>query len=121
MADESDDIAEILEDIRRWVKILGIQEAKPILQDVLSSDYEEEQWKRRVIYHLTDGSHSTRDIADVVDVSHRTVSRRQNEWADLGLVERESKQSPYQHTISLKEAGLDVPDIPDTSEEDSDR
>lgn len=112
-SEEFDEAVEVLKDIRRWVKIIGIQEAKGVLEDFLTSEDEDEQRELRIMYHLTDGEHSTSEIADYVSVSGRTVSRRQNEWARAGLVEREVSNEPYEHIISLVEAGLDVPDIPE--------
>ena len=74
--DEMADMIDVLEDIKRWVKIIGIQEAKPTLDAVLSAEDEQEEYELRIIYHLSDGEHSSADIENYVSVSSRTISRR---------------------------------------------
>jgi len=108
---------DILRDIRRWVKIIGIQEARDIMIDALSAEDSEEQENLRLVYHLSDGEHSTRDIHDVVSFGRQKIMRKQKEWAKMGLLEKEHSRAPYEHVISLEEAGLEVPEIPDPEEE----
>lgn len=114
MTEETDDI---LRDIRRWVKIIGIQEAKSVMDDALSAENSEDQEELRTIYHLSDGEHSTRDITEHVAVGRNTVNRRQKSWAKMGLLEKEHSYAPYEHIISLEEAGLGVPEISEPEEE----
>lgn len=108
MTEDTDDI---LRDIRRWIKIIGIQEAKSIMNAALSAEDPEDQEELRIIYHLSDGEHSTRGITEHVSVGRSTVSRRQKSWAKMGLLEKEHSRVPYEHIISLEEAGLEVPEI----------
>ncbi|GAB3679671.1 hypothetical protein GCM10028857_01360 [Salinarchaeum chitinilyticum] len=111
---------EVLKDIRRWVKVIGLQEAKPLLMDALSDEDEERQRDLRITYHLTDGEHGRRDIEDYISYSRGWVGARHTEWANMGLVERDSSSSSYRHVIELEEAGLEVPEIPDLEEETED-
>lgn len=114
---ESERAIEILEDIRRWVKIMGTQESKSILNGILTDeDNEDRQKALRIAYHLTDGSNSNDDIAEYIQYSSEFVRLRQNEWADLGLLERDSKNDPYTKILSLSEVGIEVPEIPDPGE-----
>jgi DNA-binding MarR family transcriptional regulator len=113
----TEDTDDILRDIRRWVKVIGIQEAKSVMDDALSAEDPEDQEELRIIYHLSDGEHSTRDITEHVSVGRNTVSRRQKSWAKMGLLEKEHSRAPYEHVISLEEAGLEVPEIPEPEEE----
>jgi len=108
----TEDTKDLLRDIRRWVKIIGIQEAKPVLSGTLSHDDSEKQDDLRIAYHLTDGEHSNRDISEYVDFSHEWVRSRQSEWAQMGLVEKDNPNSPYEKIITLEEAGLEIPEIP---------
>lgn len=117
VTEDSDDI---LRDIRRWVKIIGLQEAKPVLLDALSDEDEERERDLRITYHLTDGEHGRRDIALHISYSRQWIGDRHSEWANLGLIERDSPNSSYRHVISLKEAGIEVPDIPDPDEKEED-
>jgi hypothetical protein len=115
---ENDEIVELLEDIRLWVKIIGVQEAKVILKDILSDPDDEDREKAlRISNHLTDGSNSNADIAKHIDYSSEFVRNRQNEWADLGLLERSASNQPYRKIISMSEVGIEIPDIPDPKED----
>lgn len=108
----TEDANEILMDIRRWLKIIGIQEAKPVIRDALSDEDEEVQRALRITYHLTDGEHSTRDIAEYIQFAYGWVATRQGEWSNMGLVERDNSSSSYRHLIGLEEVGLEVPELP---------
>jgi len=112
----TEDTDDILRDIRRWVKIIGLQEAKPVLLDAISDEDEERERDLRIAYHFTDGEHGRRDISRHISYSRQWVGDRHSEWANLGLVERDNPNSSYRHVVSLKEAGIEVPDIPDPDE-----
>lgn len=114
MTEDTDDI---LRDIRRWVKIIGIQEAKSIMDDALSAENPEEEEQLRLVYHLTDGEHSTRDIYDYAGFGRNKIIDLQKSWGKMGLLEKEHSRAPYEHIISLEEAGLEVPEIPEPEEE----
>ncbi|WP_152418531.1 MULTISPECIES: hypothetical protein [unclassified Haloferax] len=114
MTEDRDDI---LRDIRRWVKIIGIQEAKNIMDDALSAEDSEEEEQLRLVYHLTDGEHSTRDIYDYADFGRNKIIDLQKSWAKMGLLEKEHSRAPYEHVISLEEAGVEVPEVPKPEEE----
>jgi hypothetical protein len=118
----AEDRNEILRDIRKWVKIIGIQQAKPALVEALSSDDDEKERNLRITYHLTDGEHTTRDIDDHISYSRYWISSRYDEWSNMGVIERDGSKSPYEHVISLEEAGIEVPKIPkpDDGSDDSD-
>jgi hypothetical protein len=113
----TEDTNEILRDIRQWVKIIGIQQAKPALVEVLSSDDEQKERDFRVTYHLTDGDHTTRDIAERISYSVYWISSRYDEWSNMGVIERDGSNSPYEHVISLEEAGIEVPEIPEPDDD----
>jgi DNA-binding MarR family transcriptional regulator len=97
--------------------VIGIQEAKSVIDDALSAEDPEDQEELRIIYHLSDGENSTRDIAEHVSVKKDAISARQKSWAKMGLLEKEHSRAPYKNVISLEEAGLEVPQIPEPEEE----
>lgn len=107
---ESNDVIDVLEDIRRWVKIIGLQEAKSVLTEALSHDDEEKQRDLRITYYLTDGQHSVREIEEKISYTRGWVSSRYDDWSNMGLIERESPNSSYRHVVSLKEAGIEIPE-----------
>lgn len=119
--ENQDDLVSVLEDIRRWVKIIGLQEAIPVLNEVLFDENDEDRDRAlKIVYHLTDGTNSNDDIAQYIDYSSEFVRRRQNEWADLGLLERDKANQPYSHVISLEQAGIEVPDISNPNNDEMD-
>lgn len=120
MPDE-EDLVDVLKDVRRWVKILGLQEAKPILQDLLTHEDESRQRDLRIVYHLTNGGNGQHDIADKISFSRSWVKNRHREWSNMGLIERTGPQNQYRHIISLEQAGMDVPEPRENEEEDEEQ
>ena len=80
--------------------------------DALSSEDSKQEKDLRISYHLSDGEHSVRTIADHVSVSRTSVSNYQKQWARMGLLEREHSRASFESVISLEEAGIEVPEIP---------
>lgn len=119
MSNNDADMVDLLQDIRRWLKFSNISEARSKVTDAVENGDDEVQRDNKIIYHLSDGEHSSRDIAEYVSVSFQTVNARQSDWADLGLLEKPSGNSSYQKLVELDEVGLSAPDIPeDTGDEE---
>lgn len=116
---ENDELVTVLKDIRRWVKLIGLEDAREKVNTAVTHDDDAVERENKIIYNLTNGESSTRSISEYVSVSKDTVNNRQQDWAKLGLVEKAGPNEPYQKLITLEEAGLDVPDIPDTGEEET--
>jgi predicted transcriptional regulator len=112
----SDRQTELLEEAVKWLRLMGIQEAYEVIQDVLSSDDEEWQNSARITYELSNGDNTTKDIAQYIPFSYRWVAYRQREWANLGIIHKEGAQEPYEHIISLDELGIDYPSIQNEGE-----
>lgn len=87
------------------------------MDDALSAEDSEEEEQLRLVYHLTDGEHSTRDIYDYADFGRNKIIDLQKSWAKMGLLEKEHSRAPYEHVISLEEAGVEVPEVPKPEEE----
>ena len=60
------------------------------------------------IYQLTDGQHSTRDIATMISqkCTHVTISRIWKQWALKGLVVAAERQGRVKAAFNLDEYGL---------------
>lgn len=100
-----------MEEAAKWLRFLGMQEAKSVIDDALTVENDAQAEKdRRRVYELTDGDHSTRDIAAAVGVPDSTVSRWQRKWSKIGILRKEGDYSPYEHIIPLEAVGLDCPD-----------
>lgn len=100
---------DILEEIKRqrvWFKFGGFMSLKRVIDEVLTSDVE------KIIYELSDGRRSTRDIAKHVNQSHVTVSNMWKKWLAYGIVEPSDRyKGRFKKVISLNELGISVPEI----------
>lgn len=109
----SNEQTELLEEAVKWLRILGKREARELAVEALSYDNEEKQESAKIVYELSNGDNTTKDIAQYIPYSYRWVSYRQNEWRKLGILEKERSQGPYTHITSLENLGMDPPEIPD--------
>lgn len=109
----------LLEEAVKWLKFIGRNEAKDVVKDALEFKDKKKTRDAKIVYQLTNGQNSTKDIEKYISFSYRWVSTRHQEWANLGIVEKESQQSPYKHILPLDELGISYPDIPepDTGDE----
>lgn len=112
--DGGERVEELLEELLQWQKFAHLSDVREILEELFSDADAERERDMKLAYQLTDGSNSSRDIAEHVSTSHVTVANWQRKWARMGLVNRQSERSPYEHIASLEELGLPVPDIQDT-------
>lgn len=108
--------SEHLAEMARWLKILGIQEIRPVIQDSFHYDDGSKARDAKIAYELTNGENSQRDIEEHIEFTYQWVSDRQKEWAEQGLVEKSGPNSPYSHIISLTEIGVEVEGLDDVLE-----
>lgn len=102
-----DEIIEILKDILKWIKFLGINAVRDVLVNVLDND------RKKLIYHLSDGNRSSIEIAKLVGVSDRTVRRYWVSWMRHGIVEpvRVRGGERYKKAFELEDFGMEIPDL----------
>jgi hypothetical protein len=110
MADLSEatgqEITQLLRELVRWSKFEGVPKLRAILEQNLRSD------KEKIIYELSDGERSTRDITKVVGGSHETIRRYWEKWSKLGIVdESHGQEGRFRHICSLEEVGMEVPQM----------
>lgn len=105
------DIATTLKDILRWTRFAGMQQLRTILSQNFKTDVE------MLVYELSDGTRSTRDIARLIGIgSHATVAVYWKKWNELGIVEPSPIfRGRYKRICSLEEVGLTVPPMPSAS------
>lgn len=118
MSDEDEELLEVLHDIRRWLKVSGLEDAREKVNEAIADSDDEKEKENKIIFHLTNGERGAARIAEYVSVSHFTVNSRHSDWAKMGLLEKPGENEPYRKLITLEEAGIDVPEVPDVSEED---
>lgn len=97
-----------LDQLLRWTRFAGMQQLRTILTQNLTRDVE------LLIYELSDGERSTREIAALVGIkSHATVANYWKKWSKLGIVEPSEKYpGRFRKICSLEEVGLTVPPLP---------
>lgn len=79
---------------------------KPIIVQRLEEELSDP--KQKLIYELSNGERSSREIAETVGkVSYTTVTNYWKQWAKKGLMTPAQRVGRYKHTVDLKEYGLD--------------
>lgn len=109
MKENADDrIVDLLSEILRWTKVSALNLKEALAQE-LTSD------KQRLVYELSDGMRSSRDIASISGVSFVTITAWWRRWAELGFVDPSPKfQGRVQRLCSLRLLGISVPEVPGT-------
>lgn len=89
---------EVLKDIRKWLRFLGVSELDRSLHTILDTE------DKRKINDLADGDTSQTDIIDKTGVPRSTVSKWLREWKKLGIVKKNG--SNYEHLLGLDHVDL---------------
>ena len=94
-----------MDELVKWTKFAGIQQLRTILIQNLQTDTE------MLIYELSDGERTTREIARLANVgSNATITNYWRRWNKLGIVEpSQTRKGRFQNICSLEEVGLAVP------------
>jgi hypothetical protein len=94
-----------LDQLLRWSRFASLQQLRNVLTQNLATD------KELLIYELSDGEHTTREIAELLKIgSNSTVAGYWKKWGKLGIVEQsQNRQGRYQRFCSLEEVGLTIP------------
>jgi len=97
-----------LDKILKWIRLAGMQQLRTILTQNLTNDTE------MLIYELSDGERSTREVARLAGVrSNSTVAAYWKKWSKIGIVEPSPRyRGRFQRICSLEEVGLTVPPLP---------
>ena len=100
-------IEELLSEILRWIKFSGAKEVRQVLGSTLDTD------QKRLIYHLSDGTRGSVEIADLSKTSDRTVRRYWESWARVGIVDSIKVRGGdrYKKSFELEDFGMRVPEI----------
>lgn len=106
-----DRMIRLLEEILKWTRLEGVQRAKTTITELLTTDTE------KLVYENSDGR-TSREIAEIVGVSHATVANYWRKWARYGIVEEVSARggTRYRRSFSLTDFGIKVPRIEVTSQ-----
>lgn len=107
--DKQDKIIELLDEILRWTRLQGVQNARAVLTTALKTDTD------KIIYHLSDGRPSG-EIAKVCGVTDVSVRRYWRRWFTLGITQPSKKyKGRFERSFSLADLGIEVPAMPAAS------
>lgn len=114
---QDDKIIELLEDIARWSRLQGMEKLRAVITTNLKTQSE------LLVYELSDGERSTRDIETVSRIGESTVGNYWQRRQRLGIVEKSRKfEGRWKRLCSLEDLGIEVPklvtasSIPSTSQ-----
>lgn len=108
-------LLEKLDELIFWTKLSVMPTMRKIIVDYLRSDID------KLVYELSDGNRSTREIASMVsrggrDISHVTVANMWRKWSILNLVMPAQRRGRYKRLISLESIGVEIPQLEESSE-----
>jgi len=103
--DKQDKVIELLEEILRWTRLQGVQNARAVLVDVLNTD------TFKVAYQLSDGR-SSAEVAKACNVSPMTITNYWRRWFTLGIAQPSKKyKGRFERAFSLEDLGIGIPSI----------
>lgn len=99
-------IVEQLREQTKWLRVLGLQALRPLLVEILLSD------KQKLVYELSDGSRTVREVGKLAGVGAGTVSVLWREWMAVGICTESSQRAGRaQHVTPMSRLGMMVPGV----------
>jgi hypothetical protein len=107
---EEETIKDKLDELIFWTKFSALPTFRALLLDSMKEGID------KLVYELSDGERSTRDIANILTrggrkIAHVTVANMWNKWLILNLVIPARRKGRYKKVISLDSIGVEVPPI----------
>ena len=101
-------LSEKLDELIFWTKFSALPTFRAILMDTLREDVD------KLVYELSDGERSTREIAHTVSIegrriTHATVANMWKKWSLLNLVMPTKRRGRYRRVVSLESLGIEIP------------
>lgn len=112
MSDQNDKIVELLSEIIKWLRFMGLGQVKAVLPTALDSE------RKALAYHLSDGKNTSITISKLTGINQPKVTELWREWASLGLGESVSASggSRFKKSFDLKMFGINVPEVKEKSD-----
>ena len=99
-----DQMLALVDEQLRWLRLIGLGTLRTLVPEVLKTE------KQRLVYELSDGTRTVRDIAGAAGVGIGTVSRLWTQWLAAGLCFESTRYTGRaQRLTSLAAVGIDVP------------
>jgi hypothetical protein len=99
------EMAESLRELVIWTRVIGYPIVKQTLETVLDSD------EKRLVYHLTDGQRSVKEIQKLTGINARYISEWGQEWERLGIAgpsRISSVRGRRQRAFDLADFGFEI-------------
>lgn len=109
-------LTEKLDELIFWTKFSALPTLIALLKNALRDDID------RLVYELSDGERSTREIARLITeggrrITHVTVANMWQKWSLMSLVMPVRRRGRYRRVVSLESIGIEVPSIEAVREE----
>ena len=106
-----------LDELIFWTKLSAMPSIRKAVVDNLRTDID------KLVYQLSDGNRSTREIANTIrrggrSVTHVTVTNMWRKWAILNMVMPTQRRGRYRRIVSLESLGIEIPQLEVSSEEE---
>lgn len=104
---KEDRMVELLEELVRWTRVTSFPKVKDLLIGTLTSQEE------KVAYQSSDGEKTSREVAEMANVSKFTILKWWTAWIKAGIAESISVQrgERAKRIFSLDDFGVEVPII----------
>lgn len=97
-------IASIMKEHLKWTRLAGMEQLRTIFDKSFSSDEE------RVVYELSDGERSVRDIEKIANVGRTKIATLWKKWHNMGIMEKSEMYEGrrMKRSFSLADVGIQV-------------
>lgn len=101
---------ELLSEILKWTKFTASDKVRSVLGATLDTP------QKKLIYHLSDGSRGSVDIATTAETSDRTVRRYWESWVRVGIMGKVQVRGGdrAKKAFELEDFGFDIPEVRET-------
>lgn len=96
---------EILREILKWIRFVGMKEVKGVLNSVVDTD------QKRIVYHYSDGTRGTVEVAKLAGIgSNATIARLWKSWQKLSLGDNIPVKGGerFKRSFDLEDFGIEV-------------
>jgi len=107
---DNEEVLKKLDELIFWTKFSAMSTFIPALRHALRDDID------KLVYELSDGEKTTRDIAEIVTKSGRklgyvTVTNMWEKWQQQNLVIPADRKGRFKRVVSLATIGLKIPEV----------
>lgn len=107
---EADTMVRRLDELIFWTRFSALPRFRTLIMENLRTD------SAKLVYELSDGERSTREIARIISsggrrISHASVANMWQRWSILNLVIPAQRVGRYRRVLSLESLGIEIPPI----------